>query len=76
MRGKVVSMICNIHHIMVKGSVCPMCVEEVKRESPAVHVWKPTMFTDICETPILIESKRQLKRECEKHGVRSYILPR
>lgn len=78
MKGKVVSIICNIHHIFVKGNVCPMCANEGSRsvEGPAVHIWKPTVFNDICETPILVESKKQLKRECEKHGVRSWILPR
>ena len=34
-----------------------------------MHVWKPMIYNDICETPLLIESKQQLKRECKKHGV-------
>lgn len=33
--------------------------------------WKPRVWRDICETPILVESKAQLKEECKKHGVRS-----
>jgi len=36
---------------------------------PAFHVFKPMVYNDICETPILIESKKHLKRECKKHGV-------
>jgi hypothetical protein len=71
MRGTVVSMICNIHHIFVMGDVCPMCTEEKSRSTggPAVHIFKPMVYTDICETPILIESKRQLRVECKKHNV-------
>ena len=69
LKGKTVAMVCNIHHIFVKGSVCPMCAEEYKGEGPAVHIFKPMVYTDICETPLLIESKRQLKAECKRHGV-------
>jgi len=35
----------------------------------SVITFKPMVYTDICETPILIESKKQLKEECKKHGV-------
>ena len=35
----------------------------------AVHIFKPMVYNDICETPILIESKKHLARECKKHGV-------
>lgn len=69
MKGKTVAIVCSVHHIFVKGSVCPMCADELKGNSPAVHTFKPMVYTDICEEPILIESKRQLKRECKKHGV-------
>jgi hypothetical protein len=71
MKGKTVAMVCNVHHIFVKSSVCPMCAEEKERRvgSPAVHIFKPMVYTDICETPLLIESKRQLKAECKKHNV-------
>ena len=34
-----------------------------------VQVFKPMWYADICETPIYVESKRQLKNECKKHGV-------
>ena len=74
MKGTVVAVAC-VKHGLVKGDHCPMCREEVG-EGPAVHMWKPMFFNDICETPIWVESKRQLKMECEKHGVRSWILPR
>ena len=35
----------------------------------AVDIWKPMWYNDICEEPIYIESKRQLKEECKKHDV-------
>jgi len=35
----------------------------------AIQIFKPMVYTDICETPILIESKRQLREECKKHNV-------
>lgn len=35
----------------------------------AAHVWKPTWFEHLDTKPILIESKRQLKEECEKRGL-------
>jgi hypothetical protein len=35
----------------------------------AVQVFKPMMYTDICETPLWITSKRQLREECKKHNV-------
>ena len=38
---------------------------------PAVIIFKPMVYNDICETPILIESKQHLRRECKKHGVRA-----
>jgi len=38
-------------------------------KSPAIQVFKPMVYTDICETPLLIESKRQLREECRKHNV-------
>lgn len=34
-----------------------------------IQIFKPMVYRDICETPLLIESKKQLKRECKKHGV-------
>jgi len=39
------------------------------RKSLAIQVFKPMVYNDICEHPILISSKRQLKAECKKHGV-------
>jgi len=46
----------------------PVCKCDGKH-IPAIQVFKPMVYTDICETPILIESKRQLKEECRKHNV-------
>ncbi len=70
MKGKTVAMVCNIHHIFVKSDVCPMCTEErERREGPAIHIFKPMVYNDITDHPILIESKKQLKAECKKHNV-------
>jgi hypothetical protein len=38
-------------------------------KGPATHVFKPMIYRDICETPLLIESKKQLREECKKHNV-------
>lgn len=35
----------------------------------AGHVWKSMWFTDICEKPLFIESKQQLKDACKEHNV-------
>lgn len=34
-----------------------------------IIVFKPMVYTDICETPLLISSKRELKRACKEHDV-------
>ncbi|KKN42504.1 hypothetical protein LCGC14_0712650 [marine sediment metagenome] len=39
------------------------------RHSVSIGIFKPMIYNDICETPLLIESKRQLRRECKKHNV-------
>ncbi len=36
---------------------------------PNVHIFKPMVYDDICETPILITSKKHLREECKKHNV-------
>ena len=68
MKGRTVAMICPSHGY-VPGSKCPKCAERTVGEGAAVHIFKPMVYTDICETPLLIESKAQLKRECKKHNV-------
>jgi len=50
------------------GKWMPICRCE-GHKSYAIHVWKPMVYEDICETPLLIESKRQLREECKKHNV-------
>ncbi len=37
--------------------------------APAIHCFQPMVYHDICETPILVRSKRQLKEECKRHDV-------
>lgn len=68
MNRKRVAIICQTHGFF-RGEQCPICQQ--KRESEGVHieVFKPMVYTDICDTPLLIESKRQLREECKKHNV-------
>ena len=46
----------------------PICICDGNK-GPAMHVWKPMWYHDICERPLYIESKKQLKKECKKHNV-------
>jgi hypothetical protein len=71
MRGDIIAFICPIHNKYIRGKRCPKCEEEknLRVDGPAVHVFKPMVYTDICETPLLIESKKQLREECRKHDV-------
>lgn len=34
-----------------------------------IDIWKPMWYNDICEEPLYIESKKQLREECRKHDV-------
>ncbi len=50
--------------------VCSICGGNIRAKSTfGFHPFKPMIYNDICETPILIESKKHLKRECKKHNV-------
>ena len=70
MTGTVVAFICPVHKQFIRGSVCPLCVEDRKIVSaPSIHVFKPMVYTDITDHPIYIESKKQLKEECKRHNV-------
>ena len=59
----------------MSGETCERCGWWIKachctgKPTGGFFQWKPMWYTDICETPIYIESKQQLKRECKKHGV-------
>jgi len=67
LKGKTIAMVCPKHGF-IKGDHCGECKQEVG-EGAAIHIFKPMMYTDICEEPLWIESKRQLKEECKKHNV-------
>lgn len=41
---------------------------------PKAHVWKPMWYTDICEKPLYIETRKQLKKACNEHGVKAVRL--
>ena len=61
-----IAIICP-QHGYIRGSSCPHCAK--KERGIAISIFKPMIYEDICETPLLIESKRQLRNECNKHGV-------
>lgn len=68
-KGKRVGIICPSHGF-IQGDHCPTCVRgNGKRKGPNIIIFKPMIYEDICETPLLISSKRQLKRECKAHDV-------
>jgi len=67
LKGNTIAMICPCHGF-VRGAECFQC-KRGKVGGPAVHTFKPMVYEDICETPLLIESKRQLREECRKHNV-------
>jgi len=60
-------------HGYIQGDHCPICAKEDKNktEGANIQIFKPMVYDDICETPLLISSKRELKRECNKHGVKA-----
>ena len=68
MRNTIIGIICPKHGYKRMGS-CDECENGKKGEVTSIHIFKPMVYNDICETPILIESKKQLKSECKKHGV-------
>jgi len=62
------ALLCPTHGF-VRGDHCPHCRTKEEVNAPSVHIFKPMVYTDICEEPLLIESKAQLKRECSKRGL-------
>ncbi|KXH72802.1 MAG: hypothetical protein AM326_10980 [Candidatus Thorarchaeota archaeon SMTZ-45] len=68
MKGKTVSMICPKHGYK-RMSECDECAKERETAGPAVHIFKPMVYEDITDHPILIRSKKHLKEECKKHDV-------
>lgn len=49
---------------------CPVCKAPARQaiSAPKVHIFQPSWWNDIASKPLWIESKKQLKEECEKHG--------
>ena len=57
-----------------KPDFCPKCVGPMKRcfvNPQALRLFKPDYYDHITTKPLYIESRKQLKEQCEKHGVRS-----
>jgi len=48
---------------------CPKGERQTTPNGVAVHVFKPMTYTDICEAPLRITSKRQLAEKCKEHNV-------
>ena len=67
LKGMTIAMVCPKHGF-IRGDHCEECRQAIG-VGPAVHIFKPMVYTDICATPLLIESKKQLKAECKKHNV-------
>ena len=42
--------------------------------SSAVHIWTPYWEENICQQPVLVESKQHLKDLCKKHDVVAHRL--
>ncbi len=72
LKGRTVGVACR-EHGYTQGDHCPKCVTEV-RSGPNVIIFKPMWYTDICDKPLYIESKRQLRDECKKHNVKAVRL--
>ncbi len=53
-----------------KGTKCH-CGKVMRKVFSAsrVEVFKPMIYEHICETPILVTSKKQLREECKIHNV-------
>ena len=62
-----VAGVCEKHGFW-RGDRCDKCVVEV-REGPEFMKFTPHLYEDICETPIYVTSKKQLRELCRKHGV-------
>ena len=39
-----------------------------------IHIWVPYVEENICQQPVLVESKQHLKQLCDKHGVHAVRL--
>ena len=58
-------------YIAERGDVKCECGGNTKQlmTGTRIEVFKPMVYENICETPILITSKRHLREECKKHNV-------
>ena len=46
------------------------CFREKRRQSAALHIYKPFYSLNLGDEPVLIESKAQHRMECKKRGLR------
>jgi len=68
-KGDTVAGVCSRHGFW-RGSYCPDCIS-TEVNSPQIALFTPVVYRDICETPILVTSKRQLRELCKKHNVKA-----
>ena len=64
------------HTNVTKNGLCGKCVQEDVRNRTTLDVGKympfiPWTYEDICEYPIHVTSKGQLKRLCKEHNVKA-----
>ena len=62
------STIQNRHKMMCEcgGRATKLLGDRVRTD-----IFQPMWYEDICETPVWVESKGQLREECKKHNVLS-----
>jgi putative FmdB family regulatory protein len=48
---------------------CGVVAEKLLGGQMRTEIFQPMWYDDICETPIWVESKGQLREECKKHDV-------
>lgn len=61
---------CTLEQRPSGSEKCGICLGCGNR-APGVLTFTPHTFDDICETPIHVTSKRQLKELCKVHNVRA-----
>ena len=55
-----------------REQLCVKCASV--QEGPAVHMFKERMFEHLGDFPVMVSSKRQLREECKRRGLRAAYL--
>lgn len=61
------------HKIKEEAPVCPSCGGQLNKmiQTPRVRLFRSGVYEHIAYEPLQIDSMKQLKAECKKHGVTS-----